>query len=315
VVLLLVVASTGIVTVFDGPARQSLISSLVSSDRLPNAIALNSVAVNICRIMGPAVAGALIARLGVTPCFLLNALSFVVVVMCLRAMRESELVPARREVQGKGQVRAGLRYVGRTRELAGALVIVTVAGTFAWEFQVTLPLLTTETFHGDAGTYGLAVSSLSAGSICGAIVAARRRHVALRSLAVSAVLWGGTFLVASAAWSLPVEYGALALVGALAITFNSLAKTLLQTRSAAHMRGRVMSLWQIGWQGSTVLGAPIVGLCASLLGARAGLAAGGVATITVGLCYAFRRHPEPADGDEPVEWDRPTVTEVAPIGE
>ena len=149
--------------VFDGPARQSLISNMVGRDRIANAIALNSIAMNTSRIVGPAVGGLLIATVGVTPCFFVNAISFVAVIASLVAMRTSELMPSQREVRSKGQIRAGLRYIAGTPALIAPLVMVLVTGTFAWEFPVTLPLLTTQTFHGSAAVYGTITACLGLG--------------------------------------------------------------------------------------------------------------------------------------------------------
>lgn len=150
-VLVAMVVATGCVGVFDGPSRQSLIPQLVDRRLLPNAIALNSVMMNGAKLIGPALGGGLIEAVGVTPCFLANGLSFVVVVVSLLLMRWSELRPAQREVRAKGQIRAGLSYVARTPELRYPLLMVVVTGILTWEFPVTLPLITTSTFHAGAG--------------------------------------------------------------------------------------------------------------------------------------------------------------------
>jgi len=283
--LVVVVALLGMVNVFDGPARQSLISNMVTRDRLANAIALNSIAMNSSRIVGPGLAGLLIATLGATPCFFFNALSFGAVIASLLAMRRSELVPSKREVRSKGQIRAGLRYMARTPALLGPLVMATVAGTFAWEFPVTLPLLTSMTFHAGPATYGAMLSCLAVGAIAGALVAARRRHLTVRSLSLSAVIWGALIIATAAAPTIGIALAVIVFVGSGAVTFNSAAKTLLQLASAPEMRGRVMAVWSMAWQGSTVVGAPIVGAAAGLAGARAGLVIGGVATLAVGIYY------------------------------
>jgi predicted MFS family arabinose efflux permease len=299
--ILVIVTGLGLVNVFDGPSRQSLISNLVGRERLANAIALNSIGMSSSRIIGPAVGGALIAAIGITPCFFVNALSFCAVIVSLVLMRDSELLPSEREARSPGQIRAGFRYVARTPVLFGSLVMIVVAGTFAWEFPVTLPLVAQQTFHGDAAVYGTITSCLGVGSIVGGLVAARRRKHSVRSLAVSAGLWGVVILLATVAPTLPLECVAIAVVGSAAVTFNSAAKTLLQLESAAQMRGRVMSLWSISWQGSTVVGAPVVGGAASLWGARYGLAVGGVATLLVGVvCFAaIRRAPETVEAATP----------------
>jgi MFS family permease len=287
--LIAIVVALGIVNVFDGPARQSLISNMVGRDRIANAIALNSIAMNTSRIVGPAVAGLLIATVGVTPCFFFNAISFVAVIASLVAMRASEMTPLQREVRSKGQIRAGLRYIAGTRALVAPLVMVLVTGTFAWEFPVTLPLLTTQTFHGSAAVYGTIMACLGVGSIAGALVAAKRRRLSVRSLSLSAAIWGILIAAAAAAPSLAVLYGVIVLVGSGAITFNSAAKTLLQLESAPQMRGRVMAIWSMSWQGSTVVGAPIVGAIGGSFGARYALLLGGAASVVIGSFYLIAR--------------------------
>jgi MFS family permease len=287
--LIAIVVSLGIVNVFDGPARQSLISNMVGRDRLANAIAPNSIAINTSRIVGPVVGGLLIATVGVAPCFFVNAISFVAVIASLIAMRTSELMPSQREVRSKGQIRAGLRYIAGTPALVAPLVMVLVTGTFAWEFPVTLPLLTTQTFHGGAAVYGTIMACLGIGSIGGAMVAAKRRRLSVRSLGLSAAIWGILIVAAAGAPNLAVLYGVIVLVGAGAITFNSSAKTLLQLESAPQMRGRVMAIWSMSWQGSTVIGAPVVGAIGGSFGARYALLLGGVAALAIGTLYLVAR--------------------------
>jgi MFS family permease len=287
--LIAIVVSLGIVNVFDGPARQSLISNMVGRHRIANAIALNSIAMNTSRIVGPAVGGLLIATIGVTPCFFVNAISFVAVIASLVAMRTSELMPSQREVRSTGQIRAGLRYIASTPALIAPLVMVLVTGTFAWEFPVTLPLLTTRTFHGSAAVYGTMTACMGLGSIAGALAAAKRRRLSVRSLSLSAAIWGILIAAAAAAPNLAVLYGVIVLVGAGAITFNSAAKTLLQLESAPQMRGRVMAIWSMSWQGTTVIGAPLVGAISGSVGARYGLLVGGVASLAIGALYLVAR--------------------------
>jgi MFS family permease len=282
-----VVTGAGVVDVFDGPGRQSFLNNMVDRARLGNAIALNSIVVNSARIAGPGAAGVIIATFGVAPCFFANTVSFAAIILSLLAMRPSELLPSRREVRARGQIRAAVRHVAGTPELLTALLMVTVTGMFAWEFQVTLPLLTSLTFHGTSAAYGTAVSCLAFGSIAGGLAAARRRLPTRRSIAISAIIWGALILAASAAPTLPIAYALLAFVGAGAVTFSSACKTLLQLESAEHMRGRVMSLWFIGWQGSTVVGAPIIGVAAQAYGGRVGLGLGGAITLLAGALALF----------------------------
>ena len=287
--LVTLVFTIGMVNVLDGPSRQSFIPQLVKRDLVANAIALNSIALNLARIVGPAIGGVLIARLGLTPCFVINALSFGPVIASLLFLRTSEIIPAKRQLRGKGQIRAGLSHIRRSPVLAGPMIMVTVVGTLAWEFPVTLPLLTTTVFHQTASGYGTAMAFLAAGSLVGGFVAARRRQVRGRSLAVSCTLCGLTITAAALAPNLALAHVALVFVGASVTTFNSGAKTVMQLGSEPEFRGRVMGLWQIAWQGSAAIGGPIVGWIGSVAGPRYALLTGGIAAAAVGLLMVARR--------------------------
>ena len=254
--------------------------------------------VNGARVVGPGIAGLVISTVGVGPCFLLNAASFAATWLGLQLMRSEELIPTATEVAAKRQIRAGLRYVLSTPELRTPLLLVAVTGAFAWEFPVSIPLFTSGTLHGGASEFGWALSAISIGSIGGGLLAARRRAVGQRSVALSALLWGIAILAASLAPSLPVAYLLLAIVGSGAVTFNAMSKTFLQITARDQMRGRVMALWSIGWQGTTVLGAPVVGLLGQTFGGRYGLAFGGVCCIAVAVPVLLAR-PRVAAGSSP----------------
>jgi MFS family permease len=278
-----VALALGFVNVFDNPTRQSFISEMVAEKDLGNAITLNSVTINIARVVGPAIAGALIATVGLAPCFLANAASFGAVVISLAMMRSRELFPAARPDRQPGQVREGFRYVRRTPELLVPLLMITVVGTFAWEFQVSLPLIARFTFHGSAATYGTMLAFMGIGAVVGGLVTARRRSVSAVGLGHSSIGWGLAILAAAVAPNLPSEYALLLLVGYGSVSFNSLAKTTLQLAAVPSMRGRVMALWSVAWLGSTPIGGPIVGWVGQSFGARWSLVVGGGSALLVGL--------------------------------
>src|SRR5215468_1928378 len=152
-VIYVLALALGFVNVFDNPARQSFISEMVPAEDLPNAVTLNSVAMNMARVFGAALGGVIAAAIGLALCFTCNALSFVAVLVSLAAMRTSELFPAKRAAKEKKQVRQGLRYVRSTPELFIPLVMIAVIGTLAWEFQVSLPLMASKVFGGGAAAY------------------------------------------------------------------------------------------------------------------------------------------------------------------
>jgi MFS family permease len=279
----LLALSLGFVNVFDNPARQSFISEMVPPEDLANAVTLNSVSINLARVFGAALGGILVAVLGLALCFACNAVSFAAVLVSLAAMSVARLYPARPVKQRKGQIRAGLAYVRETPELLVPLFMIALVGTLAWEFQITLPLMASGVFGGGAGTYGVMTSVMGAGAVVGGLVSAARGRPRARSLSLAAIGWGAAITVAALAPSLPAELAVLLFVGYGSITFNSYAKTTLQLASRPEMRGRVMALWALAWQGSTPIGGPLVGWIAQEAGARWSLIAGGVPTLLCGV--------------------------------
>jgi MFS family permease len=273
----------GFVNVFDNPARQSFISEMVPQEDLANAITLNSVSINLARVFGAAVGGVLVATVGLAMCFACNAVSFAAVLVSLFAMSVAKLYPARPVKRRKGQVRAGLVYVRDSPELLIPMLMIALVGTLAWEFPVTLPLMASQVFHGGAGTYGLMTSVMGIGAVGGGLVSAARTKLRARSLCLAAIGWGIAITVAALAPSLPAELAVLVFVGYGSITFNSYAKTALQLASRPEMRGRVMALWALAWQGSTPIGGPLVGWVAQVADARWSLIIGGVPTLICGL--------------------------------
>jgi MFS family permease len=273
----------GFVNVFDNPARQSFISEMVPLDDLANAITLNSVSLNLARVFGAAVGGVLSAALGLALCFTCNAISFAAVIVSLAAMNGALLFPAKPVKRRPGQIRQGLRYVRETPELLIPLLMIALVGTLAWEFQVTLPLMASKVFGGGAGSYGVMASVMGVGAVGGGLVSAARARPRARSLCIAAIGWGIAITAAAVAPTLPLELAALVFVGYGSITFNSYAKTTLQLAAEPAMRGRVMALWALAWQGSTPIGGSLVGWIAQEAGARWSLAVGGIPTLICGL--------------------------------
>ena len=282
-IVYLLALALGFVNVFDNPARQSFISEMVSAGDLPNAVTLNSVAMNMARVLGAALGGVIAAAIGLALCFTINALSFGAVLVSLAAMRSSELFPAKRVSRQKKQVRQGLRYVRNTPELLIPLLMIAVIGTLAWEFQVSLPLMASKVFHGGAASYGVMASVMGGGAVVGGLISAARARPRARALCLAAIGWGIAILAAAVAPSFALELAALVFVGYGSITFNSLAKTTLQLAAKPEMRGRVMALWALAWLGSTPIGGPIVGWAGQAIGARWALVIGGVAALACGV--------------------------------
>ncbi|MCW2528372.1 MAG: transporter [Pseudonocardiales bacterium] len=274
----------GCLTVLDNPARQSLIGDLVPRETLANAVILNSISLNVARVLGSVIGGVLVALAGISLCFVINALSFVAVIVSLARMKTSDMIVAVRAPRAPGQVREGLRYAANTPEVLFPLLMLTVTGILAYEFPTTLPLLATGAFHGTAATYGAMAAVMAGGAIVGGLVAASRSApLDSSSLAITAVGWGIAILITGIAPNLPIALSALAFVGYGSITFNSTAKTTLQLAAPPEMRGRIMALWALAWGGSTVIGGPLVGWVAQEFGSRWSLIIGGAPTILLGL--------------------------------
>src|SRR5579863_8001606 len=217
----LLAIALGFVNVFDNPARQAFISEMVPPRDLANAVTLNSVAMNMARVFGAAVGGVL-AAIGLTLCFALNAVSFGAVLLSLALMSTAALYPARPASKQPGQIRAGLRYVKSTPALLIPLLMIAVVGTLAWEFQVSLPLMATHVFGRGAAAYGVMASVMGVGAVAGGLVSAARARPSGRALCLAAIGWGIAILAAAAVPSLPLELAALLFVGYGSITFNSM---------------------------------------------------------------------------------------------
>jgi MFS family permease len=167
----------GFVNVFDNPARQTFVMEMVGREELPNAVGLNSVVMNSSRIVGPAIGGIVIEIVGLAPCFFLNAASYVAVLLALHMMRAEELRPVPVVPRAKGQLREGFRYVWSDRLVRTPLIMMAVIGTLAFNFQVVISLMSTETFSLGAGGLGALLSVMGAGAVLGALAAASRRGV------------------------------------------------------------------------------------------------------------------------------------------
>jgi MFS family permease len=278
----------GLVSSIDSPTRQIFYLEMVGREKLTSAVSLNSVLVNLARVLGPAAAGALIVTVGLGPCFLINAVTYLAVIVALLMMRVAELHAVPPQSRRAGQLREGLRYVRSTPEVLTPLIMMAVVGTFAYEFQVILPLVAKFTFGGDAGTFATMTAFMGGGAVVGGLVTASRRARPVVSLSQTAVLFGAMQLLASFAPNLIVENVALALLGAASISFLALGNATLQLTSTSEMRGRVMGLWAVAFLGSTPVGGPIIGWIGEHVGPRYGLGVGGVATLLAGV-LAYRR--------------------------
>lgn len=280
----------GVVTVVDNPARQSFVSEMVGPAQLRNAVSLNSANFQSARLIGPAVAGVLITTVGSGWAFMFNGLSFAAPLVGLLMMRTSELHRPTLVPRAKGQLREGLRYVSGRPELIWPIVLVGFVGTFGFNFPIWLTAFADEIFHGGAGMYSYFNILMAAGSLAGALLAARRRSSRLRMLVVAGTVLGLLEIIASMAPSVWLFAILLVPIGMIGLTTNISANTTVQMAADPAMRGRVMSLYMMVFAGGTPVGAPIVGWISDAYGVRIGMAVGGafslLAALGVGLMLA-----------------------------
>jgi MFS family permease len=281
----------GSVNAVDNPARQSFVFEMVGPDRVVNAVAMNSVIVHTARILGPAGAGAVIAFLGVGPCFLVNTLSFVAMLAALRLMDPRQLHAPPPSERGPGQLRSALRHVTATPGLWIPLAMMALVGTLSFNFQVLLPLLARFTWDGTAATYAAMTAAMGVGSVTGALAAGARGRVSPRLLVAAAAGFGAAMLVVAAAPTVELQLAALVPLGAISITFAAGVNSAMQLAVDPAMRGRVMALYSMVFLGSTPIGAPLVGWVADVIDPRAGLVLGAAAALiaAAGARIAFAR--------------------------
>ncbi len=276
-------ALLGLNNAFENPARQSFMLEMVGPEHLRNAVSLNSVMVNVARAVGPAVAGILIATVGDGVCFLANAASFVFVVGSLVTLNRVALNPTPPMPRARGQLREGLRYVRDSHDLAVPLLMMAAVGCLTYEFQVSLPVMASRALHAGATGFGFMTAAMGVGAVAGGLMVAARGRTGVRVLVAAAAAFAVAMALAALAPTLGFELLALGLVGGASISFMSTANSTLQLTAEPSMRGRVMSLWFVAFQGSTPIGGPIVGAVMALAGARAGLGLGAITCAVVAV--------------------------------
>ena len=308
------VLTRGAINAVDNPTRQSFAIEMVGSERVVNAVSLNSVLIHSARIVGPASAGIVIATLGVGPCFLINAVSFVAMIVALRAMDPVELRTAPGASRDEGAVRVALRYVVRTPALAIPLAMMAVVGTLGFNFQVILPLLARFSFDGGASTYTALAVAMAAGSVVGALATGARGRVGPGLLVAAAFGFGAVALVAASAPTLPFEVAALVPLGAASVTFAAGINSSLQLAADPAMRGRVMALYSMVFLGSAPIGGPIAGWLSQSIDPRAALILAGTAGLAaaVGARAAFNRQRVAGAADGQPACDRVQVPASGP---
>lgn len=292
--VMILAACLGMVNAFDIPTRQAFISEMVAREDLMNAVSLNSAQFNASRVVGPGVAGVLIALLGIPPLFLLNAISYFAVLAGLAMMDPTRLRAAPKRATPEPalrQVREGMAFAWRTPSIRLALLMLFVISTFGMNFNVILPLLADTVYHTGARGFGFMSSMLGLGSLVAALVLAATVKRPRPGLLVASAIGFGILEYGIAVSGIPeLALGLLALLGFASISFSATANTTLQTNSPDHMRGRVMSLFAMVFAGATPIGALVTGTVAHLYGAQVALAVGAAPCVLVAVYGWFAIH-------------------------
>jgi MFS family permease len=281
----------GCVTAFDAPARQTFVSELVGEEDLTNAVALNSTSFNAARMVGPAVAGVLIASAGTGWVFVINALSYLAVLLSLTMLRVAQLHRRGKAPRAEGGLLAGLRYVWSRPDLKAVLFMLFLLGTFGLNFPIFISTMAVGPFQAGASHYGGLTSAMAVGSVAGALFTASRAQPHIARLINSSLVFG----IGCALAAITPSYGlfgfVLVFIGISAQTFTTSINTVVQLSTEPAMRGRVMAILLAILMGATPLGAPAVGWVADTFGPRWALgvgAAAGIASAIVGLIYRHR---------------------------
>ena len=295
---------SGSAAALDAPVRQTFVAEMVGDADLPNAVALNSTSFNAAQMIGPAVAGLLIARVGIGWAFLLNGLSFAAVLISMSLFRLPELRTSARAHRTTSGFLEGLRYVWRKPDLRAILIMLFLIGTFGLNFPIFISTMAVNVFHSDARGFGLLSSIMSVGTLSGALFAAGRQKPSLASLLAGAGVFGLGCTLAALAPGYWWFGAALVVIGAAGLTFTNGTNSIMQLSTEPAMRGRVMAL-RVGIAlGGTPIGAPIVGWVANHFGPRWALGIGAGAGFTAALvaAYVLARRKEPPAGCFPRRW-------------
>jgi MFS family permease len=278
----------GCASAFDAPVRQTFVGELVGEEALSNAVALNSASFNIARLIGPAVAGVLIASVGSGWAFLVNAASFVAVLGALALLRTHELRRKGRPARTAGGFIEGFHYIRKRADLKAALLMLFLISTFGLNFPIFIATMSVKAFHAGADRFGMLTSMMAIGSVAGALLTARRQSPRMRHLLASAAIFGAGCALAAIAPNYISFACALVLIGISAQTFTTSTNSLVQLSTEPAMRGRVIAILLAVLMGTTPLGAPVVGWVADIFGPRwaLGIAAlSGLGAAVVGMFH------------------------------
>lgn len=278
----------GVINSVDVPARQAFTKELVGREHVANAVALNNGVTTAARMLGPAAGGLLIVATDVSVCFLVNALSFALVVVALLLLNVGALFAGEPVARRPGQIREGLAYVRGNPRLRTVVMLMFLVFTFGYNFQVLLPLLASQTFGGDSSLYGYLMSAMGIGALAGSLFAASQTRTGTRAARWTSVLLAMALGAVATAPGPLAGAGAAALMGATSSLFVVICSSTLQTESEEDVRGRVMSLFSIAFLGTGAIGGPVIGGIAEAFGPRTGFIVGALACVAAA---GLGRHP------------------------
>jgi MFS family permease len=269
----------GLFSAVDNPARQAFVQEVVGHDLVRNAVTLNSTTVNVARVIGPAIAAVLVATVGIGWCFVVNAVSFGFVIISLLSLDTRRLHPVPPVPRGRGQLRAGLRYAAGVPAIIRPLLMMALVGTFTFEFEVSLPLLAENTFHGTATTYSWLIGAMGAGAVAGGLYAARSARTGVARLIKAALGYAIAVGLVAVAPTLATAIAACVLAGVASVVFLTTGNATIQLASDPEYRGRVTALWSMALVGSTPIGSPVIGAISDVASPRYALGLGAVACL------------------------------------
>ncbi len=269
----------GVMLAFDNPVRRTFVNEMVASEDLPNAVTVYTAMVNLSRIAGPALAGVLVVTVGYGWCFTVDAVSYVTVLAALAMMRTSELRRLEIAPRGRGQIRAGLRYIASVPELWVPFGMLLIVGTLSYNFSVLFPLFVEKGLGGNDVAYTMLYSVFSVGALGGAVIVARRTTIRIRTVTIGALWLGVTILVLAAAPSVAAAVVLALAVGAASVAYMTATSALVQIRADQRMIGRVLSIQAVLFAGTKPIGGPILGAITDAFGARTAVVVAGLGAL------------------------------------
>ena len=287
----------GIALAFDAPGRQSLTFQMVGPRELPNAVALNSGLFNGSRIIGPAIAGVVIAAVGTGLCFVVNAVSFLAVLAALAIVREEELRPVERDPSARivDGLRRAFAYAWDDRQLRLILLVVTLVSTVGFNFHVLVPLLAADTLHVGPEGFGLLSAAFGLGALAGALAAATFRGASWRLFAVGAASFGVLVLLLAPVQNAYLAGLILIGIGVSFTLFTANANALIQLAAPDHLRGRLIGIYLFAFLGLAPVGGLFAGWLAEVGGTQLAFAVAGVVSLaSIVVANAWRPRAEPA---------------------